>query len=262
MTDDILFEVRDSVATITLNRPEKRNAFTDDMVIKWGEFLDEAAKRDDVNVIVFNGAGDAFSSGGDVGGFAAKAERTPLQAKENLWNVTQSLARKVQTIDKPIIAAINGLAVGGDLDVALMCDVRLASDTIRLSETYVRMGLLPGAGGAYFLPRVVGPSAALDMFWTSRFIEADDALRLGLVNHVFAAAEFRAKVDEYTQAVAAAAPLSVRGVKRAVYQGLKIDLTTHLDGLSSQLALVRTSEDHKEAVAAFREKRPAKFHGR
>jgi enoyl-CoA hydratase/carnithine racemase len=261
LTDDIQFEVKDRVGTITLNRPEKRNAFTDEMVIRWVAFLDEAARRDDVNVIVFTGAGEAFSSGGDIGGFAVKAERTPLQAKENLWNVTQSLARKVQTIDKPIIAAINGLAVGGGLDVALMCDVRLASDKIRLSETYVKMGLLPGAGGAYFLPRIIGPSAALDMFWTSRFLDAQDALRLGLVNYVYPAEEFRAKVDEYTQAIASAAPLSVRGVKRAVYQGLNIDLATHLDGLSSQLALVRTSEDHKEAVAAFREKRPGVFRG-
>ena len=261
MEESLLLNVENGVATITLNRQDKRNSFTDEMVIQWVAWLEDCRQRTDVNVIVFTGTGSSFSAGGDTGGFKGKSELPPLMAKDRMVNVTQSLARKVAEIDKPIIAAVNGAAVGGGMDVALMCDVRLAAASARFAETYAKMGLLPGVGGTYFLPRIVGTAAALDLFWSSRWVEANEALSLGLVNHVYPDDEFRARVRDYAEQLANCAPLSVRYIKRLVHQGLRSDLTSHLDVLSSSLALVRTSNDHKEALAAFNEKRRPNFSG-
>jgi enoyl-CoA hydratase/carnithine racemase len=261
MTDDLLFSVDDGVATITINRPAKRNSFTDEMVTQWVTWLEDCRTRDDVKVIVFTGADSHFSSGGDVSGLEGKAQQTPIEAKERMRHGPHALLRKVGEIDNPIIAAVNGAAVGGGMDLALMCDIRLATKSARFSETYAKMGLVPGVGGAWLLPRIIGTSAALDMFWTSRWVESEEALQLGLVNHVYDDSEFREKVAAYAASISAGAPLSLRYIKRLVYQGLDTDLTTHLDVLSSYIALVRTSQDHKEAVAAFKEKRLPRFLG-
>lgn len=261
MSSELHFDVENGVATITINRPEKRNSFTDDMVRQWVGLLEECKTRDDVKVIVFTGTETSFSAGGDTSSFKDKAEQTPLEAKERMVMHTQSLARKVAEIDKPIIAAVNGTAVGGGMDVALMCDIRLATASARFAETYAKMGLIPGVGGAYFLPRIIGTAAALDLFWSARWVDAEEALSLGLVNRVFPDDTFRSEVREYAERLASAAPLSVRYIKRLVYQAPNTDLLSHLDALSSHIALVRTSNDHKEAVAALKEKRPPKFSG-
>ena len=261
MDDELKLDFDAGVATITLNRPEKRNSFTDDMIRQWVAWLDDCANRAEVQVIVFTGNGTSFSAGGDIGGMKEKSEQTPLMVKERMTAFTQSLARKVSEIDKPIIAAVNGDAVGGGMDVALMCDVRLATASALFSETYARMGLIPGVGGAYFLPRIAGPAAALDLFWSARRLTAQEALSLGIVNHVYPDDEFRLRVKEYVEHIAKSAPLSVRYIKRLVYQSLRTDLATHLDALSSHIALVRTSNDHKEAVAAFKDRRPPTFTG-
>jgi 2-(1,2-epoxy-1,2-dihydrophenyl)acetyl-CoA isomerase len=261
MDNDLLFTVENGVATVTINRPEKRNSFTDEMIVEWVKWLEECKSRSDVKVIVFTGSEHSFSAGGDMGGMKGKSEQTGLAAKDRMMAVTQSLARKVAEIDKPIIAAVNGTAVGGGMDLALMCDIRLASTSARFAETYAKMGLLPGVGGAYFLPRIVGPAVALDLFWTSRWVDAQEALSLGLVNHVYAEDTFREQVREYAEGLAGSAPLSIRYIKRLTYQALTTDLLSHLDTLSSHIALVRTSDDHKEAIAAYKEKRSPTFNG-
>jgi enoyl-CoA hydratase/carnithine racemase len=261
MEDSLLLNVENGVATITINRPDKRNSFTDEMVLQWVEWLEECKNRADVNVIVFTGAGEAFSAGGDTGAFKGKSELPPLAAKDRMVKITQSLARKVAEIDKPIVAAVNGIAVGGGMDIALMCDIRVATASARFAETYAKMGLIPGVGGTYFLPRIIGTAAALDLFWSSRWVDANEALSLGLVTYVYPDDVFRAKVQEYAERIASAAPLSIRYIKRLVYQGQNSDMLSHLDGLSTSLALVRTSNDHKEALAALNEKRTPKFSG-
>ena len=164
MTDDILLQVEGPIATIILNRPEKRNAFTDEMLVEWIGMLDQCQSRKDINVIVITGAGTVFCAGGDIGRMEEKAARGPLGAKNDLWEITQALPRKMNEIDKPLIAAVNGPATGGGLDVALMCDIRLASSTATFAQTYARLGLFPGAGGAYYLPRLIGASKALELF--------------------------------------------------------------------------------------------------
>lgn len=259
--NDLLFDVADGVATFTLNRPDKRNAFTDEMIHRWVALLEDCRQQDDVKAVLFAAAGSSFCAGADTGRMAGNAEQTPVQARDRMTGVSHSLVRAVGRLEKPLIAAVNGPAVGGGMDVALMCDVRVAAQSARFAETYARVGLLPGVGGAWFLPRIIGPAAALDLFWTGRWVEADEALTLGIVNRVFPDDEFADAARAYATEIANAAPLSVRAIKKLVYQGMESSLDTHLDGLAAQLAVVRTSADHKEAIAAMKEKRKPSFTG-
>jgi len=260
---DLLFSVTDSgVATITLNRPDKRNAFTDEMIARWVELLGECQRRNDVRVVVFAANGKSFCSGADTGRMAGRTEQTVIEARDRMSAVAHSLVRAVARLEKPVIAAVNGAAVGGGMDVALMCDIRLASSEARFAETYAKMGLLPGVGGAWFLPRIIGKSRALDLFWTGRWVDINEAEQLGLVDRIFEAEEFAEQVAAYAEQVAQAAPLSVKAIKKLVNNGLQTTLDLHLDDLAAHLAVVRTSEDHKEAVAALKDKRPPAFKGR
>jgi 2-(1,2-epoxy-1,2-dihydrophenyl)acetyl-CoA isomerase len=154
------------------------------------------------------------------------------------------------------------VAVGAGLDLTLTCDIRVMAESARVAETYARMGIIPGAGGAWHLPRIVGRSKALEMFWTCDFLSAADAKQLGLVSHVWPDAEFMDRAMELAAKIARGAPLSNRLIKRTLTQGLSTDLWTHLDQISSHMTVVRASDDHKEAVAAFREKRQPNFKGR
>ena len=261
MSDMLLFEIRDQVATITLNRPEKLNAFTDAMLDAWIEALEYCRVNDQVRAVVITGSGRAFCSGGDVGGFADRAAATPAQIKRRLAEGTQRLPRKMAEVDKPLIAAINGAAYGGGLDVALMCDIRIAAQGAKLAETYARMGLIPGAGGAWYLPRLIGTARALEMLWTGEPISAQEAERIGLVNRVVPDAELMGHTMAYASKIAAGAPLSMRIIKKIVYQGLTQNLDDALDLAASNMSIVRASDDHLEALAAFKEKRRPVFKG-
>lgn len=254
--------VAEKVATIRLNRPEKLNAFTDDMITTWVGLLEEYRSREDVNVIVITGTGRAFSTGGDVGKFSDYASNTAAGIKARLSENVQRLAMKMQDIDKPVIAAVNGLATGGGVDIALMCDMRFAARSAKFAETYVKMGLIPGAGGAYYLPRIVGVAKALELFWSSESIDAAEALRIGLVNRVFDDDKLAEETQAFASKLARGAPLAMKLVKRILYRGLETDLRGALDLVASNMPVVRMSEDHQEAIAAFREKREPKFSGK
>lgn len=262
---DLEYTVADHIATLTLNRPEKKNAFTDDMLKRWRECLVEAQGDDSVRVIVVTGAGDAFCSGGDLGrrtSEAASAPPTVLQRKQRLANGTHRVALTMQEIDKPVIAAVNGAAVGAGMDMALMCDIRVAARSARFSEGYIRVGLVPGNGGCYFLPRIVGTAQALELLWTADFLDAEQAEKIGLVNHVYGDATFRDEAYAFARKIAAAPPVNVRAIKRTVYQSLATDLRTSLELISSHMAIVQTTEDYREAINAYKEKRSGKYHGR
>lgn len=262
MSDLLKFEVDQGVATITLNRPEKLNAFTDQMLQEWLDALEHCRTSDEVRVIVITGTGRAFTTGGDVDGFSASASQTPAGIKARLTDGIQRLPRKMAEIDKPIIAALNGFATGGGLDVALACDIRFAAESARFAETYGKLGLIPGAGGAYLLPRIVGVAKALELFWSCDWVEAREAERIGLVNKVFADAQLMEGTYAFARKVAASAPVAVQMIKRVVRLGLNQDLGTALDLVASNMPIVRTSEDHQEALAAFKEKRTPHFKGR
>ncbi|MBB3181122.1 enoyl-CoA hydratase/isomerase family protein [Variovorax sp. Sphag1AA] len=247
------------VATITLNRPEKLNAFTDDMLDRWVDALEACRIDPAVRVIVITGTGRAFTTGGDVESFGASAALSPARIKERLIQGIQRLPRKMAEIDKPIIAALNGFATGGGLDIALACDIRFAAHSARLAETYARMGLIPGGGGAFLLPRIVGMAKALEMLWSCDWVDAAEAERIGLVNRVFADDELMERTYAFARQVADAAPISVQLIKRVARLSQGQDLDTALDIAASNLPIARTSEDHLEAVRAFKEKRKPQF---
>jgi enoyl-CoA hydratase/carnithine racemase len=259
---ELLFEVRERVATITLNRPEKRNAFTTEMLLGWAAALEESQQREDVRVIVITGAGTAFCSGGDVGTLKDRGELGTLARKNSLFERVHRIPRAMAAIDKPVLVAVNGVATGAGMDMALMGDIRIAAASARFAETYVKMGIVPGDGGAWFLPRIVGMSRALEMLWTGRFVDADEAARIGLVMDVVADDQLIPHTLELAQRIAAGPPVAIRLTKRAARQGTAMDLEAHLDQISSHMAVVYGTEDHKEAVQAFLEKRPPVFHGR
>ena len=261
MSDLLKFHVADGVATITLNRPEKMNAFTGEMMEDWLAALDACQTNAEVRVIVMTGTGRAFTTGGDIEGFGASAGRTPQGIRDHLVAGSQRLIRKIAQTDKPVIAALNGFATGGGLDIALACDIRFAAEGARFAETYAKMGLIPGMGGAYLLPRIVGVAKALEMFWSTDWVDAREAERIGLVNKVFADAELMDATLAFARNVAGGAPLAVRTIKRLVRAGASQDLSTALDMVASEMTVVRSSEDHKEALAAFKEKRQPSFTG-
>lgn len=258
---DLEYTVEDGVGTILLNRPAKKNAFTMDMIDQWAQILVDARTDPDVRVILLTGAGDAFCSGVDLGRFDSGTP-TPLDRKKVLTDRIHRIAYALDDLDKPVIAAVNGVAVGAGMDMALMCDIRLAASSVRLSEGYIRVGLVPGDGGAYFLPRLVGISKALELLWTGDFIDAQTALDLGIVSYVYDDAEFADKARAFAAKLAAAPPINVAMIKRAVYQSARADLRTALDLISSHMAVVQTTHDSQEAMAAFREKRTPKFENR
>jgi enoyl-CoA hydratase/carnithine racemase len=258
---ELLYEVADRIATITLNRPDKLNAFTADMITRWAEALAEAQRDPAVNVVVVTGAGRAFCAGGDVGRMG-EGQPSALEHKDQLWEHIHRIPRTLEAMDKPVIAMVNGLAVGAGMGMCLMCDVRVASDAARFSTGYVGVGLVPGDGDTYFLPRLVGSAKALELFWTGDFVDAAEAQRLGIVNRVVGPAELRPATEALARRIADGPQVAIRMMKRLVYQSARLDLRTHLDLVSSHMAIVRQTADHAEGVAAFREKRPPRFQGR
>ena len=182
--------------------------------------------------------------------------------KNELAGHVHRIPLALESVDKPVIAAINGAATGAGLDLALQCDLRFAAASARLGETYVRVGLVPGAGGTWFLPRLVGTAKALELFWTGDLIDAAEAERIGMINKALPDDGLMNHVRSVAEKIARGPQLSVRFIKRAVHQGARIDLRTSLDLISSHYAVVSASADHKEAVAAYLEKRKPSFTGR
>jgi enoyl-CoA hydratase/carnithine racemase len=262
MTEHLKFVVEEAVATITLDRPERLNAFTDEMLTAWLYLLEECRSRDDIRVVVITGTGRAFTTGGDVEGFAGSAAKSAAAMKTRISTGIQRLTQTIAEHEKPVIAALNGIATGGGLDVALACDIRFAAESARFAETYVRMGLIPGGGGAYLLPRIVGAAKALELLLSGDFVDAREAERIGLVNKVVADAELMAETHRFARRVAEGAPLAVQMIKRLVRMGADENLATGLELAAANMPIVRSSEDHLEAIAAHKEKRKPNFKGR
>ena len=261
MSETVLLDVTERVALITLNRPQKLNAFSDEMLQLLVAHIDECAAREDIGAVVLTGAGRGFCSGGDVSTMGADSDNRPHVTKEYIWHTIQAFPKRLAQFDKPIIAAVNGVAIGGGLDLALACDLRLASRSARFAETYAKIGLLPGGGGAWFLPHLIGKAWALELLLGADVIDADTALRIGLVNHVYADEELVAKACALAHRMAHMPPLSVRLIKRAVEHGLNGDMAASFDLISSHIAIAKGGPDHAEAISAFRERRDGHYQG-
>ena len=251
MTDQLLFTVADGIARITLNRPERMNAFTFEMIDAWTAALQQCRTDEAIRVVLLTGAGSAFCSGGDIVEMGDRLQHTPEQRKNELFNRIERIPLALEDLDKPVIAVVNGVATGAGMDMALMCDIRYAAQSARFAETYVKVGLVPGAGGAHFLPRLVGVSKALELFLTGEFLDADEALRIGIVNKVFPDATLTDEVDQIARRMVKAPTLTLRMTKRAIYQGMRNDLRTNLDLISSHYAIITASQEHKDLVNKF-----------
>ncbi len=251
MTEQLLFSVTDGIARITLNRPERMNAFTFEMIDAWTAALQQCRTDDTIKVVLLTGAGSAFCSGGDIVEMGDRLQHTPEQRKNELFNRIERIPLALEDLDKPVIAVVNGVATGAGMDMALMCDIRYAAKSARFAETYVKVGLVPGAGGAHFLPRLVGVSKALELFLTGDFLDADEALRLGIVNKVFPDETLLEEVEKIARRMAKAPSLTLRMTKRAIYQGMRNDLRTNLDLISSHYAVITASQEHRDLVHKF-----------
>lgn len=256
----ILYDVDGHTAVITLNRPEAKNAFSPEMIEQWRRCLEEARDDQEVRVIVVTGKGDTFCSGGDIRDMA-EGKLKSWDMKNFLWQGVHRIILALEDLDKPLIAAINGAAMGAGLDMAIMCDLRVCSDRARLAESYITMGLVPGDGGAYFLPRLVGLAKALELFLTGDALSAQEALEMGLVNHVVPHDQLMGETLRLAGRIASRPPLATRMMKRAVYQAQASTLRSHLDYISSQISLLSETKDHQEAAKAFLEKRTPVFEG-
>lgn len=237
------------VATLTLNRPEKLNAFDRAMLDAWERALHECLDDPAVKVIVLTGAGRAFCAGGDASDMKKRADDTALDRKDYLFRNVHRIALTMERFDKPVIAAVNGAARGAGMDLALMCDIRIAAASATLAESYVGLGLTAGGGGAWYLPRLTGLDHALELIWTARAIGAEEALQLGLVTRVVPDAELQSATYDLARRIAAQPHQAVRFSKRAVYQGRDMSLVAHLDMVSSHVAVLRDTEDYRSKVA-------------
>lgn len=269
--EDALFEVKDGVATLTLNRPQARNAFSLEMIRIWTEALQEVRDNDEIRVLLLTGNGKSFCAGGDVKsmkngqGFVDLNDQdtdfvsTGIKRKNSLWKYIQRIPLLMQEIDKPTIAVINGDAIGAGLDMALQCDLRFASDQARFGEGYIKVGIVPGDGGGYYLPRIIGVDKALEMLWTGDIIDAQEAKEIGLITRICAHEQLQEDAHKFATRLAHGPQEAMRLTKRTVYQGLDTDLKTSLDNVSSFMALVTEHPDFHEGIQAIIEKRKPKF---
>jgi len=258
----VAVEVDGPVGTITLNRADKLNAFTVEMVQELKDALDMLAGSAAVRVIVLTGAGRAFCAGADVGLLRSLIERFDEPTGRRLVDGMRGVSAVMREAPQPVLASLNGVAAGGGANLALGCDLRIAADTAQIGQVFMKIGLHPDWGGTFFLPRLVGPSKALELLLGAELVDAAECLRLGLVNRVVPAERLAAATRDWARAIAAAPPLAVRRAKQAVYRSERASLEEMLDyELDAQLACFETA-DFTEGLAAFTAKRAPEFTGR
>ena len=233
--DRILVEISDHIGTVTLNRPEKANAFDPDMCADLVEALRMLAGADQVRVIVITGAGKAFCAGADLGALGTQGEQLVKAGKD--------IALTIRNAPKPVLAAVNGAAAGGGANLALACDYRLASDQASIGQVFHKLGLGPDWGGSYFLPRLTSVSKALELVWSARMVPAAEAAQLGLFDRVVAGDALMAEATKLAKQWSSMAPLAVRKAKAALYRSLHSTLDEMLDvEINDQQALFATPE--------------------
>jgi enoyl-CoA hydratase len=256
----ILIDREDNVAVLTVNRPDKYNALNDQVVAEISAALDQLEADDDVRALIITGAGDkAFISGADIGMLQA-FKSSPEAVSNSRWG--QAVTLKIESLPKPVIAAINGYALGGGLELAMACDIRIAADTARLGQPEINLGLNPGYGGTQRLPRLVGKGMAKLLILSGDMIDAEEALRIGLVERVVPLAELMAETKALATKLAAKPPLALAACKEAINLGLEADLERGLSIESLEFGVLSTTEDYREGTSAFLEKRKPVFKGR
>ncbi len=258
----ILCDVQDGVGTVTLNRPDKLNAFAGRMRQELSQAVSQVANDDAVRCVVITGAGRAFCAGADIGYMKELIANSDEAAFADLVEAGRDVVTTIRSVAKPVVASVNGPAAGGGANLALACDIRIASDRASIGQTFNKIGLHPDWGGTYFLPRLVGASKALELIFTGEMTAAEEAARLGLFNRVVPHDELGAETAALCRSLADKPPLALSLAKRAVYASENRTLSEMLDAeLDHQVRCFR-SDDAREGLQAFLEKREPMFHGR
>ena len=259
--DHVLLDVADNIAFITLNRPERMNAFGGKMRQEIVEVLESVAIDKDVRVVVITGSGKAFCTGGDVGEFASDSTQALSPSISSERHAMCKAVLSINRMEKPVIAAVNGVAAGGGCNLALACDIRIASEKALFSQIFTKRGVHPDWGGIYFLPRLVGYAKAAELIFSAEIIDAAEAFRIGLVNKMIPHEEFESTVRQYALRIAKNAPIPIAFAKRGLQNFQQWDLPQALDYESYVLEVCMKSKDIIEGFGAFLEKREPLFKG-
>ena len=261
MYEHIQVATADCIMTITLNRPDRLNAFIGHMRRDLAEALEHAGSDRGVRVVVITGAGRGFCAGGDVAFMAELMQRRNAEEFSRILGAGRRVILAIRQMTKPVIAAINGPASGAGCNLALACDLRIASTNATFSQSFAKVGLHPDWGGTYFLPRLVTPNKACEMFFLGESIDAAEAMRLGIVNQVVAPEELESATLELAQRLRAAPPIALAGAKHAVYMSQAAELEEMLRYETEVQLRCFESDDAHEGVQAFLEKREPNFTG-
>lgn len=257
--EQLLFEIQNQVATITLNRSQQLNSLNIEIVEEMAAALEECAKRQDVRVVVVTGSGPAFSAGDDIKIMEAASEMTASQIAEFIEiKAYIRVVKQLLDLPKPVIACVNGACYGAGSEIALACDYIIASNKASFGQLYVNVGLI---GNTYLLPRTVGAKKALELIWSGKVISAEEAYQLGMVNKVVVAANLLENTYELARSLAQGPTLALGLAKKAVYQGLCLDLDQGLGLMCRFQGELMKTGDHREGVRAFIEKRKPQFTG-
>jgi enoyl-CoA hydratase len=259
VSDLVLGDTADRIRTLTVNRPDKLNALNGEVMAALDRALDAAREDAGTGVVVITGSGEkSFIAGADIGELS---RLTPVEGREHALR-GQAVLAKIENLGKPVIAAVNGYALGGGCELALACTLRIASENARFGQPEVKLGILPGYGGSQRLARLVGQGRAMQLCLTAEQIDAAEAHRIGLVNKVVPAGQALAAAREMGKAILANGPVACRYVLDAVHRGLEMPLSEGLLLEATLFGLCAATSDMKEGMTAFLEKRPARFTGR
>ena len=259
MYKTLIYEKKDNIGILTINRPDKLNAISNELTSELSKFLDDVEKDEKLKVLIITGKGDkAFVAGADI---KELVDRDARQGRK-VSHERQEIFSHIENLQIPVIAAVNGYALGGGLELALACSIRICSDKAQFGAPEVKLGIIPGDGGTQRLPRLIGLGRAMELILTGDFIDAQEAFRIGVVNKVLPLEELMEKAMELAQKIASRPPLAVRYAKEAVNRSQEGDTTSGFALESYLHALSCTTEDKKEGVSAFLEKRKGKFKGK
>ena len=258
----LVLEERDgAVLTLRLNRPERLNALNVELGRALVDVLGRAASDGSTRVVILTGAGRGFCAGGDLAMLRDARSRNAGHELEGLLRAGKEIALAIRTMSKPVIAAVNGPAAGAGMNLALACDLRIASDQATFGETFARVGLFPDFGGTYFLPKIVGPAKTAELFYTAEMISAAEAGRLGIVNRVVLEEKFAEEVKKFAAQLAAGPPIAIRAIKQVLFASEREQLERVLDAEIRQQVDCFLSADCAEGLDAFFAKREPRFRG-
>lgn len=256
--NNILFSVEDSIALITINRPKSLNALNAETLKELGSVISLVKDDKEIKAVIITGAGRAFVAGADI---PEMRDLNTIEGRE-MSILGQSVFSNIENMEKPVIAAVNGFALGGGCELAMACDIRIASSSAKFGQPEVNLGILPGFGGTQRLPRLIGKGMAKYMIFTGEMIDANEALRIGLVEKVVSPEELINTAKSVAKVITSKSPVSIKLAKHAINNGLNVDLNTGLALEKEEWSICFSTQDQKEGMTAFMEKRPANFQGK